>query len=69
MYNNFQNIQDTAQLKFFLKLTVMDTITLYLIYSNSFLFQEVDRHYIYGLQWMNCPGHACPHLKEEYSNS
>lgn len=33
-------------MNFFLKLTVRDTITLYLlIYSNSFLFCEVGRHY------------------------
>lgn len=48
MYSNFQNIHDTTitLLNFFLKLTVRDTITLYLlIYSNSFLFCEVGRHY------------------------
>lgn len=53
MYSNFQNIHDTTitLLNFFLKLTVRDTITLYLlIYSNSFLFCEVGRHY--SLQWM-----------------
>lgn len=53
MYSNFQNIHDTTitLLNFFLKLTERDTITLYLlIYSNSFLFCEVGRHY--SLQWM-----------------